>query len=142
MVWVWLTQQMKSDLGSPRWSWRGHGKHDWFNGDCQGGNENWMGFSVALEPHHMMLQVFSHVNKLDRAFWQMKGRRGEENGWNRKWKSNQQNLETSVCFAKWKQTYTFSRGINFWTPVFQWLRICSGVFIKCEGLWISLGRPS
>lgn len=43
-----------------------------------------MGFSVALEPHHMMLQVFSHVNKLDRAFWQMKGRMGEESGWNRK----------------------------------------------------------
>lgn len=78
MVWVWLTQQMKSDLGSPRWSWRGHGKHDWFNGDCQGGNENWMGFSVALEPHHMMLQVFSHVNKPDRAFWQMKSGMGEE----------------------------------------------------------------
>lgn len=43
-----------------------------------------MGFSVALEPHHMMLQVFSHVNKPDRAFWQKKGSMGEENEQNRK----------------------------------------------------------
>lgn len=113
MVWVWLTRQMKSDLGSPRWSWRGHGKHDWFNGDCQGGNENWMGFSVALEPHHMMLQVFSHVNKLDRAFWQMKGGWGRKNRRNRKWKSYQQNSETSVCFVGEVNPH-----------IFQQLRLC------------------
>lgn len=38
----------------------------------------------ALEPHHMILQVFSHVNKLDRVFSQMKCRVGEEKRWNRK----------------------------------------------------------
>lgn len=53
-----------------------------------------MGFSVALEPHHMMLQVFSHVNKLDRAFWKMKGRMGEEKVVEEKVKVRQMNLET------------------------------------------------
>lgn len=63
---------MKSDLGSLRWSERGQGEHDWFNGDCQRGNENWMEFSVCPNPHHMMLHVFSHVNKGDGDFLQMK----------------------------------------------------------------------
>lgn len=72
MVWGWLTHEMKSDLGSLRWSERGQGEHDWFNGDCQRGNENWMEFRICLNPHHMMLQVFSHVNKGDGDFLQMK----------------------------------------------------------------------
>lgn len=100
MVWGWLTHEMKSDLGSPRWSERGQGEHDWFNGDCQRGNENWMEFSVCLNPHHMMLQVFSHVNKGDGDFLQMKCQ-------NRKDKKGGGGAESESVWALKEQSFVF-----------------------------------
>lgn len=61
-----------------------------------------MGFSVALEPHHMMLQVFSHVNKVDRAFWQMKGRMGGGKWEEQKVKVKSTELRNFSLFVKRK----------------------------------------
>lgn len=82
-----------------------------------------MGFSVALEPHHMMLQVFSHVNKLDRAFWQMKSRMGEE-----EWEEQ----KVKVKSTKLKNFSLLCEGeIN--PQIFQDMPP-SLIFINCEGL--------